>query len=431
MPEKTPEAVNAFICGLGKFNAADKAYKTFEEARAQNMLLDTDTYNHIIKTVSFLRGSGDSRWELILDILRDMSVTNTKPNLGTLNEILEILSRLGTWKHAKTMALKIISEMKATGVEPSLGSFSLLLTVFVNDRTGGASPQVLYDIMDQLDNTVFKIRHPKDVTFFVTAMSVANDPLADLDLAFRIHQLLLLGDNYKLIGDALKESVYYQNLMKLLCTSETMDGLRDFYLKYVPSVYTPEPGVMSEIIQAVDFHEGYDFLPFLWTDIVAFEYVTRDQVYKPFLRAISSPKIKDKELLDKLVKVTDDFMQKIDIAVSQEKYGSAQTVWSGEQLSACMKIYLNASNIEKATEVLKKLSEKQNEIAGFADTEVLQEYCQKVIETKELDCLVLCCKYASDVGNDFVMKYVAESMDKIPQDDPNRKRLTQLIQNVS
>jgi hypothetical protein len=67
---------------------------------------------------------------------------------------------------------------------------------------------------------------------------------------------------------------------------------------------------------------------------------------------------------------------------------------------------------------------------GFADTEILQEYCDKLIETGETKGLAECCKYASDVGNDFVLKFVGESLDKIPQDD-NTKKLVQIIQSVS
>lgn len=431
MPEKTPQAINTMICGLGRFNAAEKAFKMYEDARGNNILLDTNTYNYILKAVSFLRGSGDSQWELILDILRDMSVTNTSPNLGTLNEILDTLSRLGTWRHAKNMALRTMAEMRGLGVEPSIGSYALILKIFSNDRTGGAAPHVLHDIMDQLEEKDIVIRHPKDVIFFASAMATANEPLADLDLAFRVHKLLLKGDNYKLIGDAVKESTYFQNLMRLLCTSETMNGIRDFYVKYVPSMYTPEPGVMAQLINAAEFHEAFDFLVFIWTDIISFEYTTREQVYKPFIRALANAKTKDKDIHEKFVNITSQFIEKINTAVAEEKYGAAVTVWSGETLSLCLKIFLNAGDLDKANDVLKKLSAEQNKIMGFADTEILQDYCHKLIEAGKTRSLVECCKYASDVGNDYVIKFVGEHLDKIPEEDNNRKRLIQVIQSIS
>jgi len=431
MPDKTPEAMNALISGFGRFNAAEKALKMYEEARGNNVLLEADTYNSLLKVVPFLRGSGDSQWELILDLLRDMSVTNTRPNLGTLNEILDVLTRLGIWKNARNMALRTVSEMKKLGVEPSLGSYSCLLTIFINDRTGGANPQILYDIMDIVEGKDHSIRHPKDVTFFVNAMSVAREPLGDLELASRIHQLLLKGENYKLIGDGVKESVYFAQMVKLICQTETMDGIRDFYMKYVPHVYTPEPGVMAHIIEAAEFHEAYDFLPLLWSDCQYFEYSTRDQVYKPLLKAMANAKTKDSSIHEKLVTVTQDFIKKIDEAVSEERYGSGSKAWSGEMLSTCMRIFLNGNDLEKANQVLIKLAEKQNDIMGFADTDVLQDYCQKLIESNEIESLLRCCKYATDVGNDFVIKFVGENLDKIPEDDLHRKKLVMMVQSVS
>lgn len=431
LPEKTPSSVGSFICGLGKYNAADKALKVYEDARGNNMLLPTETYNHLIKMVSFLRGSGDSRWELILDILRDMSITNTKPNVETLNEILGILTKLGTWKHCKNFAVKAVTEMKRLDVEPSLGTYSCLLSIFTNDRTGGASPEVLYEIMDEIEQKQIPICDAKDLTFFVNSMSVANESLCDIELAYRIHRYLSKGDNYKLVGDNFRESVYYQQLMKLICSSETMDGIREFYTKYVPGVYSPEPGVIGSIINAIELHEGYEFLPILWDDIIAAEFVTRDMVYKTLLKVMSSSKIKDPVVLDRLVCITKDFMHRMDVAVSEQKYGAAASSWCGETLSSIMRIFLNASDLPLATSVLKKLYDNQNSIVGFAETEVLQEYCLKMIESGDTENVLFCCRYASEVGNEFVLNFAADNIDKVTTEDDNMKKLSLLLQRGS
>lgn len=36
-------------------------------------------------------------------------------------------------------------------------------------------------------------------------------------MAERLHALLMKGDNYKLVGDAYKESIYYRHLVTVAC----------------------------------------------------------------------------------------------------------------------------------------------------------------------------------------------------------------------
>lgn len=62
--------------------------------------------------------------------------------------------------------------------------------------------------MDQLENKSISIQHPQDTYFFITAMDVCRNHLQDHELAKRVDQLLHLHNNYDLIGDSYKESIY-------------------------------------------------------------------------------------------------------------------------------------------------------------------------------------------------------------------------------
>lgn len=62
--------------------------------------------------------------------------------------------------------------------------------------------------MNNIENKEFQIRDLKDTSFFVTAMEVCRNHLQDINLARRVDQLLHTGNNYDLIGDSYKESVY-------------------------------------------------------------------------------------------------------------------------------------------------------------------------------------------------------------------------------
>ena len=60
-------------------------------------------------------------------------------------------------------------------------------------------------------------------------------------------------------------------------------------------------------------------------------------------------------------------------------------------------------------------------------TKVLQSFCGKAIEAGDTLALLRCLKYAADVGNNFVMTTVSESLDQIPDDDPNKSRIELLV----
>jgi len=64
------------------------------------------------------------------------------------------------------------------------------------------------DILNEIEGKSFTIHDPKDTFFFVTAMDLCRNHLQDLDLANKVNKLLHVGNNYDLIGDSYKESVY-------------------------------------------------------------------------------------------------------------------------------------------------------------------------------------------------------------------------------
>ena len=62
--------------------------------------------------------------------------------------------------------------------------------------------------MREIEGKSFTIEDQKDTFFFVTAMDICRNHLQDLDLAQKVNALLLTGNNYDLIGDSYKESIY-------------------------------------------------------------------------------------------------------------------------------------------------------------------------------------------------------------------------------
>lgn len=80
-----------------------------------------------------------------------------------------------------------------------------MLTGFV---VGSPPCTLLHEILNLIENKEFQIQDVKDTYFFVTAMDICRNNLYDVELANRVHKLLHYGNNYDLIGDSYKESVY-------------------------------------------------------------------------------------------------------------------------------------------------------------------------------------------------------------------------------
>ena len=63
-------------------------------------------------------------------------------------------------------------------------------------------------ILNQIENQEFTIQDPKDTRFFLTAMSICRFHLQSNEYAHRIHKFFRVGNNYKLIGNSISESIY-------------------------------------------------------------------------------------------------------------------------------------------------------------------------------------------------------------------------------
>lgn len=193
---------------MAKYFQVDRAWQLYQETREKNLPISTDTYNSLIQVASFLKEGYDLRWKLVQDLLTSMANEGLEPNLRTLNALLETLSTMSGYKFTKQYVLQALAEFKKLGIEPSLGSWYFVLITFCRER--GMKSYILEDILTYIEGKEFTMRDFKDTYFFVTAMDVARNHLHDKIVADRIDALLHTGNNYDLIGDSYKESIYYR-----------------------------------------------------------------------------------------------------------------------------------------------------------------------------------------------------------------------------
>uniref|UniRef100_T1PGU5 Small ribosomal subunit protein mS39 n=1 Tax=Musca domestica TaxID=7370 RepID=T1PGU5_MUSDO len=390
---KTPQAYAAIIRGMAKYYQADRAYALFQEALEKQLQLDTATYNSIINNVNFLKETPDQKWELCKDLLQQMKQQQLKPDLGTLNGLLECISSFGNYKMGRTCALQVLSEFKKLGVELSLGSYYYVLIIFCRER--GPVSHVIVDILNEIQGKEFKIQHPKDTYFFATAMDVCRNHLHDRSLAKKVDKLLHVGNNYDLIGDTYKESIYYRHYFALLSQTSTIEEFLETYDKLVPNVYIPEPGIMEEVLKMIELNGAYELMPRFWSDMVIFDHINRESLLLRTLKIMLNNKpdvtVKSQQQLpEQFAKVALDIYNKV-----VESEGRAKKLsFTGQMIGDILTILVRGGNWEKAVEVFNNIDKNQHRIPGTPSDACLMEFVEAAIVNKSPSQALQCLQYA-------------------------------------
>lgn len=390
---KDSRAFSTIIRGMCKFYQVEKAWSLYHDAIARNVLLDVEVFNCILNVTSFLKESAELRWDLMCEVLTTMKNMQIDPNLGTMNACLNTISMMGG-RSPKDYALKILSEFKALGVEPCLATWFHVLQTFCKDR--GPVSHVLVDIMNQIEGKEFHIRDIKDTHFFVTAMEICRNHLHDKNLAKRVNDLLHVGDNFNLIGDSYKESVYYRNFLLLLVSTEPLETFMQIYNQLVPNIYVPEPVVMEELLKAVEVSGAIEHVPMLWSQILLFDHVHREVILMTLTRIMiqnppNSAFPEQAHLFEKFGLIAYDIYSKIE---EKNEMRSKPIVWTAALLSDIKTLLCRVGEFEQASEIYDKLTTAQHKILGEPSISALQDFVQLCIvkkqPTKALNCLQFC-----------------------------------------
>uniref|UniRef100_A0A182NBT0 Small ribosomal subunit protein mS39 n=1 Tax=Anopheles dirus TaxID=7168 RepID=A0A182NBT0_9DIPT len=396
---KRPEHYCAMIRGMARFFQVEKAWALYQETVEKRIELDTNTYNGLLQIASFLKESYDKRWELVCEVLTTMKQQGLRPNLGTLNGILQTVTTIGGYNHPRTYALKTLAEFKKLGVEPSLASWYYMLIILCRER--GPVSHVLHDIMNELEGKEFTIQDPKDTFFFVTAMDVCRNHLHDKELAKRVNQLLHHGENYNLIGDSYKESIYYRHYFALLATTEPLESFLETYHLLVPNVYTPEPSVMEDILRSVEMNTAIEHVPLLWSHMVQFDHTGRENLVNLLLHIMISNKPSTDNpqhagLVQRFANIAWDLWNRLEERAAAPR--ATVTGIPGPLLGDVLLLCARAGDYEKASAVFTKLSKDQNSIVGDPRVDGLREFVNLCIANRMPSVAIQCLQYCSENG---------------------------------
>ncbi|KAL0973945.1 hypothetical protein UPYG_G00213280 [Umbra pygmaea] len=265
LPERGAGAYCALIRGMVKYGVPMKAFNTYTDMLNNRLSGDVHTFNALISAAPEVREKYNEKWDLIVDLLKQMNEQKVKPNLLTFNAVLKALRRCGSL--ARAQSLHTLSEMKALGIAPSLASFHHLLGIFY--RAGSPSQgqtEILQEVITEVTGRTFVPQDPDDVYFFTTAMRICLDT-KDIEAAYQVHNMLSVGDNWRLLGDSFQQSIYYGRFFNLICMMEHIDMILKWYKDLIPSLYFPNPQGMRDLLQALDTDNRLDMIPQIWADI--------------------------------------------------------------------------------------------------------------------------------------------------------------------
>uniref|UniRef100_A0A8C9VB31 Small ribosomal subunit protein mS39 n=1 Tax=Scleropages formosus TaxID=113540 RepID=A0A8C9VB31_SCLFO len=261
MPERNERSYGALIRGMVKYGAHSKAFDLYTDMQNNRMAADVHAFNALIAAAPEVRQKYSEKWDLIAEMLKQMNKLGVRPTLLTFNTVLKSLLRCGPLSRA--LVLQVLGEMKALGIGECgpLSSLSLHICIqgSLSSRTAcSVSGPFSFRILFHLQ--LLLIRAPVRCS---QKMYVCCS-LKDLGLAYRVHSLLNVGDNWKLLGNPSREGFYYGSLFNLVCMMENIGVVLQWYRDLVPSLFYPNSHTMRDLLQALDADNRLDLIPEIW-----------------------------------------------------------------------------------------------------------------------------------------------------------------------
>uniref|UniRef100_A0A8C2EM43 Small ribosomal subunit protein mS39 n=1 Tax=Cyprinus carpio TaxID=7962 RepID=A0A8C2EM43_CYPCA len=337
--ENVPEQRNEETYG-----AYSKAFSTYTDLLNNQLKADVSTFNALITAAPEVKEKYNEKWELIVDLLKQMAEQKVKPNLLTLNAVLKALRRCGTV--GKSQAFPVISEMRALSIDPSLASYNHLLSIFYKPGHKGQT-DILQEVMNEVSGKSFTPQDPDDAQFFITAVRICLDT-KDIEQAYRVHELLGVGENWRLLGNDFQQNIYHARFFSLLCMMENIDVVLKWYRDLVPSVYYPSSNVMRDLLQALDTDNRLDLIPQIWKDLKQLGHGNRQTLVEELLTLMAREK-QNQEVQETFAECALDIKKMYDTG----DRGKVMMSWTAGSLSDLVSVLLAAQRRQDAWEILK------------------------------------------------------------------------------
>uniref|UniRef100_A0A4W4F663 Small ribosomal subunit protein mS39 n=1 Tax=Electrophorus electricus TaxID=8005 RepID=A0A4W4F663_ELEEL len=339
MPEPNSCSYGALIRGMVKHGSIPKAFIMYNDMLNNQLTADVHTFNALISAAPYLKEKYSEKWDLIIDLLKQMAYQKVKPNVLTFNAVLKALQRCGAL--GRVQAFPVLNEMKALGIGLST---TLLTPVHINFMSSQAQEhkEIIQEVLNEVSGKSFAAHDPDDG--IKTKMCLDTK---DMEQAYKLQSLLDIGENWKLLGDSFHQSVYYGRFFNLLCMMEHVDVVLKWYRELSPSLFYPNSQRMRDLFQALDMDNRLDIIPQIWKDIKRMGHDNNTELVEEMLSLMAREKHKP-EVQQSFAECALD----VKTLYKQTDYGRVQLNWSASSLSSITLILLAAGRIQQAWEIL-------------------------------------------------------------------------------
>ncbi|XP_064630506.1 small ribosomal subunit protein mS39-like [Lineus longissimus] len=425
LPEKTPAAYRCLIRGMSKANHAEGCIELYGEMVDKNIPADLQTSIAVLQMIPILPEESDTRWGLIEKVLRDMKENGVEPNLGIFNTIMYGLGQfMARGRRSSAWTLQVLREMKGCGIEPSLGTWGSVISVFYSRDSSQAN--ILGEIMDHLAGKEFTFQHPTDTQFFRIAMLKCCVNQKDLDLAYKIDALLNTGRNHLLLGDSYCEMIYYNQFFKLLCSVEELDKVMAIYDRCVPHVWSPNFPNFAELLKLLEVYDGYNYIPQIWSDLVAFDYVRREDLVEPLFQLMAKEKQEEK-LQEIFHGIAMKHVENVKEAEEDARPRGRPLMLTGPTFGSLIQICLNSDRFDDAWGLFQMFSKKKASCLGIPSEESLKKLADVCIANKSTEEVMQIIGAISDMAYPCVPDLVAKAKSDLELTDSQQQHLTLMV----
>uniref|UniRef100_A0A8C5GL79 Small ribosomal subunit protein mS39 n=1 Tax=Gouania willdenowi TaxID=441366 RepID=A0A8C5GL79_GOUWI len=343
LPERDTRCYSALIRGMVKHGAHAKAFSLYTDLLNNRMTADVHIFNALILAAPDVREVHMEKWDLITELLKQMNEQKIRPNLQTFNNVLKALRRSGLY--VRTQAVQVLNEMKAVGIGKAEDTHSLTHAPLWFEENNTV---MLQEVISELQGTSFTCRDPHDCEFF-PSWKMFLKLLRYLELGYRVHSLLEVGENWRLLGDNYHQGIYYGRFFHLLCTMEHLEEVLKWYRLLVPSRYYLNHQSLRTLLQALDTESRLDLLPTIWKDMKTMALDNNSDLLDELLRLMTREE-HSAEVQDSFADCVLDINKAFDSKPNLE--------WSTSGLTDATTLLLRASRTQKAWEMLQLFKSK-------------------------------------------------------------------------
>lgn len=429
---KTPAAYNTMIRALYKFNKPQRAEELFNEAEKNGISLDCATYNACIRNIDKKETTAEGRWDEILAKLKEMNGKNIRPNIHTLNAILQAIKSGGYIHQIREHTLSVLAEFKRLNIDPSLETYSHLLAIFHGKNAPPSS--MISNILDELESRKDLIpQSVADFTFFYKAMEACRYRIKNsASYARRIDNIITKSDNIKLIGHSVAEQLYYRHFLCTILHNEPFSDFIELYDQLVPETYALEPSVVEDIFSTINMIGAIQYIPKFWSDMIVCGISNRGEMNDTLLRLMTQNQpIADVSEHGGLVDRFADISWAIYLDLVAEHHSAArrEQLLPAGHLANIVILQLRADRFDNAKTIVEACLEqrKDKKIIGSLTDDAISLFINACITNKQPKIAIQLISYAIENGVCDCPQLARKLVESMTLDPTDIRRITDLV----